>query len=181
MSATPLGEGVSPRAAGVRVIVLYKYCKAVGEALLAAALMVMVLTGYVTRAYELAAAMREQMLHHWSIKLAEFLMRSMTATRLWWVVAALFGDAIISAVEGWALGRGYHWAAMLVVAATSLLLPVEVMELSYRTTAGRGMIFAINLAIVIYLLKRAMKEHHIRHPHHRRHPHHARDSVIGNR
>jgi uncharacterized membrane protein (DUF2068 family) len=166
MSGTEITEGVSPRAPGVRLIVLYKYAKAVAEVLLAIAIMVLVISGSVGRAYDLAAAMREQMLHHWSIKLAEFLMRSLTATRLWWVVAALIGDSIISAVEGWALGRGYHWAAWLVVAATSLLLPVEVIELSYRTTAGRILIFAINLSIVLYLLRRAMKEHHIRHPHH---------------
>jgi uncharacterized membrane protein (DUF2068 family) len=166
MSGTEITEGVSPRAAGVRVIVLYKYAKAAGETLLAVAIMLLVLSGNVARAYDLASAMREQMLHHWSIKLAEFLMRSLTATRLWWVVAALLGDAIVSGVEGWALGRGYHWAAWLVVAATSLLLPVEVIELSYRTTGGRVLIFAINLLIVVYLLKRAMKEHHVRHPHH---------------
>ena len=164
--ASELAQGVSPRAAGVRVIVLYKYAKAVGEVLLAIAILIMVVTGYVTRAYELATAMRDEMLHHWSIKLAELLMHSLTATRLWWVVAALFGDAIVSAVEGWALHKGYHWAARLVVAATSLLLPVEIIELSYKTTGGRVLIFAINLTIVIYLLKRAMKEHHLRHPHH---------------
>jgi uncharacterized membrane protein (DUF2068 family) len=163
---TELAQGVSPRAAGVRVIVLYKYLKAIGEVLLAIAILIMVVTGYVTRAYELAAAMRDEMLHHWSIKLAELLMHSLTATRLWWVVAALFGDAIVSAVEGWALHKGYHWAAWLVVAATSLLLPVEIIELSYKTTGGRFLIFAINLTIVIYLMKRAMKEHHVRHPHH---------------
>jgi uncharacterized membrane protein (DUF2068 family) len=161
-----LAEGVSPRAAGVRVIVLYKYAKAGGELLIVIAISLMVMTGYVTRAYELVAAAREEMLHHWSIKLAEFMMRSLTAKRMWWVVAALIGDAIISAVEGWALHEGYHWAAIMVVAATSILLPVEVIELSYRTTFGRVLIFGINLAIVIYLMKRAMKEHHVRHPHH---------------
>ncbi|MGZ3429527.1 MAG: DUF2127 domain-containing protein [Polyangia bacterium] len=162
---TELAEGVSPRAAGVRLIVLYKYAKAAGETLLGVAIMLLVVTGNVGRAHELAATMRDQMLHHWSIKLAELLMRSLTTTRLWWVVAALFGDAIVSAVEGWALGKGYHWAAWFVVAATSLLLPVEVIEMSYRTTGGRVLIFATNLAIVLYLLKRAMKEHHSRHPH----------------
>ena len=165
MSESEIVQGVSPRATGVRLIVLYKMAKAAGETLLAIAILVLVVTGYVVRAHELAAALHDQMLHHWSIKLAELLMRSLTAKRLWWIVGALFGDAIISAVEGWALAKGYHWAAWLVVAVTSLLLPVEVIELSYRTTGGRVAIFAINLAIVLYLLKRAMKEHHHRHRH----------------
>lgn len=157
--------GVSPRAAGVRAIVLYKIAKAAGEALLAVAVIVLVSAGYVDRAHELAAAVREHLVHHWSIKLAEVVMSSLTARRLWWVVAALVGDAVVSAVEGWALAKGYAWAAWLVVAATSLLLPVEVIELAYRTSAGRVILFAINLTIVLYLLKRAMKEHHEQHPH----------------
>lgn len=158
-------EGVSPRAAGVRAIVLYKLGKASAQIVLAAAIITLVLTGYVSRAHELAAALKDHLVHHWSVKLAELMMRSLTATRLWWIVAALVGDAGVSAVEGWALARGYGWAAWLVVAATSLLLPVEVIELSYRTTFGRVLLFFVNFAIVLYLLKRAMKEHHERHPH----------------
>lgn len=147
------------------MIVLYKLAKAVAQVLLAAAIMLLVLTGYVTRAHELASALKDHLVHHWAIKLAELMMRSLTATRLWWVVAALLGDAGFSALEGWALARGFTWAAWLVVAATSLLLPVEIIELSYRTTAGRVILFFLNLGIVLYLLKRAMKEHHERHPH----------------
>ena len=158
-------EGVSPRAPGVRAIVLYKLGKASGQILLAAAIIALVLTGYVTRAHELAAALKDHLVHHWSVKLAELLMRSLTATRLWWIVAALLGDAVVSAIEGWALARGYGWAAWLVVAATSLLLPVEVIELSYRTTIGRAVLLFVNISIVLYLLKRAMKEHHEQHPH----------------
>lgn len=164
-TASEIAHGVSPRAAGVRAIVLYKIGKCAGEALLAVVVMVLVLTGYVARAHELAEALRDHLVHHWSIKLAEFAMSSLTERRVWWVVAALIGDAIVSGIEGWALGRGYSWAAWLVVAATSLLLPVEIIEMSYRTSAGRVLLFAINLSIVLYLLKRAMKEHHAQHPH----------------
>ncbi|HEX9100883.1 MAG TPA: DUF2127 domain-containing protein [Polyangia bacterium] len=167
MPATEVGEGVSPRAPGVRVIVFYKLAKAGGQLLLAAVIMILMLTGYVEHAHALAAALKDHLVHHWSVQLAELLMRWLTGTRLWWIVAALLGDAVVSAVEGWALGRGYTWAAWLVVAATSLLLPVEVIELAYRTTAGRVLLFLVNLAIVLYLLRRAMKEHHAQHPHRR--------------
>jgi uncharacterized membrane protein (DUF2068 family) len=165
MTHSEIVEGVSPRAPGVRLIVMYKAAKAAGEALLAVVVMVLVLTGYVERAHELASALRDHLVHHWSIKLAELMMRSLTARRLWWIVAALWGDAAVSGVEGWALAKGFSWAAWLVVAVTSLLLPVEIIELSYRTTAGRVVLFLVNVAIVLYLLKRAMKEHHERHPH----------------
>lgn len=164
-SASGITRGVSSRAAGVRAIALYKLAKAGGEALLAVIVVGLVGSGYVTRAHELVEALREHLVHHWSIKLAELVMSSLTARRLWWVVAALIGDALVSGIEGWALARGYAWAAWLVVAATSLLLPVEIIELSYRTSAGRVILFTINLTIVLYLLKRAMKEHHEAHPH----------------
>lgn len=165
MTGSEITEGVSPRASGVRAIVLYKLAKAIGQIVLAAVILVLVLAGYVERAHELAAALKDHLVHHWSIKLAELMMRSLTATRLWWIVAALVGDSALSAVEGWALARGFTWGAWLVVAATSLLLPVEVIELSYRTTLGRVLLFLVNLAIVLYLLKQAMKEHHARHGH----------------
>jgi uncharacterized membrane protein (DUF2068 family) len=173
VSGSEITEGVSPRARGVRAIVLYKLAKAVGQILLAALILVLVSTGYVERAHELAAALRDHLVHHWSIKLAEMMMRSLTAKRLWWIVAALVGDSILSAIEGWALVRGFTWGAWLVVAATSLLLPVEVIELAYRTTAGRVVLFFVNLAIVLYLLKQAMKEHHAQHQHDRRVKHRA--------
>lgn len=158
-------EGVSPRATGVRLIVAYKLTKATAFLVLALAIGSMALAGYVQRAYALAAALRDHVVHHWAIRLAELLMRWLTVGRVWWIVAALVGDAAISVVEGVALARGYTWAAWLVVGATSLLLPVEIIEMAYRTTLARVALFGINLAIVLYLLKRAMKEHHQAHPH----------------
>jgi uncharacterized membrane protein (DUF2068 family) len=162
-----LTEGVSARASGVRVIVAYKYAKAIGETVLAVALFVLVATGYVERAHDLAVTLREHVVHRWSIRLAELLLRSLTAKRLYWLVAAIGGDAVVSVVEGAALARGYSWAAWLVVMATGLLLPVEIIELATRVTLGRVVIFAFNLWIVLYLLRRAMREHHAAHPHRR--------------
>jgi uncharacterized membrane protein (DUF2068 family) len=164
-ATTEIGQGVSSRAAGVRLIVLYKLGKAALFAVLAIVLVVLISCGYVERAHELATAIRDEAVHHWSVKLAELAMGWLTIGRVWWIIAALLGDSAVSAVEGWALGRGYSWAAWLVVAATSLLLPVEIIEMSYRTTIGRVLLFFVNLGIVLYLLKRAMKDHHERHPH----------------
>ena len=83
-----------------------------------------------------------------------------------WVVGALAGEGVVVAVEAWALHHGFKWAAWMVVAVTSLLLPIEVIELSVKTTVVRVGIFMVNLTIVLYLLRRAMKEHHADHPHH---------------
>ena len=163
--STEIVEGVSPRAAGVRMIVAYKLTKAIVFAVLGVLITSMALSGYVTKAHALATELREHLVNHWAVKLAELAMRWLTVARMWWIVAALIADAIVSAIEGVALARGYTWAAWLVVAATSLLLPVEVIEMAYRTTLARVLIFAINLSIVLYLLRRAMKEHHQAHPH----------------
>lgn len=163
--STEIVEGVSPRAAGVRLIVAYKLIKALAFAVAGVLIATLALTGFVHKAYALASQLHEHVVNHWAIKLAEFLMRWLTVSRVWWIVAALVGDAIISTIEGVALARGYTWAAWLVVAATSMFLPIEVIEMAYRTTLARVAIFAINLSIVLYLLRRAMKEHHEAHPH----------------
>ncbi len=168
MSPGELAAAASPRAPGVRAIVIYKLVKAVAELLLGTTILLLALSGYVERAHDLAMALRDHLVHHWSIKLAELMMRSLTTTRLWWVVAALYGDSVVSAIEGWGLARGYRWAPWLVVAATSLLLPVEIIEAAHHTTMGRVLLFFINAGIVLYLLKRAMQEHHARHPYHGR-------------
>ena len=161
-----IGMGVSPRATGVRLIVYYKAIKAAACWLLAIVIAIMLLTGYIKHAQILAAALREDLMNDWAIKLGELALRWLQASRLWWVVVALAGDASIVTVEAWALHRGKTWGAWLVVAATSLLLPVEVLELARKTTFFRLGIFLGNLAIVWYLLRRAMKEHHLDHPHH---------------
>jgi uncharacterized membrane protein (DUF2068 family) len=159
------GPVIKSRATGFRAIVYYKTAKAIAEVLVAIILSVLITSGYIHRAHELAEAVRAHVVHHWSIRLAEFLMRSLTPHRLWWLVAAAAGDAVVSGVEGWALARGYAWGAWMVVGATGLLLPVEVIEIATRMTFGRVLLFAMNLFIVIYLLRKQMREHHGRHPH----------------
>jgi uncharacterized membrane protein (DUF2068 family) len=163
--SSELSEGVSPRASGVRLIIAYKAIKAAVCMLLAVAITVMLLTGYVTRAQMLAEALRADLVNDWAVKLGELALRWLQASRLWWVVIALVVDSALVSVEAWALYRGYRWGAWLVVAATSLLLPVEVIELAHKTTLVRVGILVVNLVIVLYLLRRAMKEHHADHPH----------------
>jgi uncharacterized membrane protein (DUF2068 family) len=157
--------GGSPRARGVRFIVVYKSTKAAVQALLAAAVMALFATGSIERTRLLAATLRQHVVHHWSIRLAELVLKTLTGKRLYWLVAALIGDAIISGVEGWALARGHQWGMWLVVAATGLLLPVEIVEMVHRLSLGRVAIFGANLWISSYLLRQALREHRAAHPH----------------
>jgi len=61
--------------------------------------------------------------------------------------------ATLFTVEGFGLWAGRRWAEYLTVVATSSLLPLEIYELIIKTTLPRVTAFAVNLVIVIYLIK----------------------------
>jgi uncharacterized membrane protein (DUF2068 family) len=60
--------------------------------------------------------------------------------------------AAIEIVEGIGLWLGQRWGEYFAVIVTSLGLPYEVYDLTAKVTALRAVAFAINLALVIYLL-----------------------------
>jgi uncharacterized membrane protein (DUF2068 family) len=70
----------------------------------------------------------------------------------------LFGIAAIAwgaleLVEGYGLWRRYRWAEWLTVIATSILIPVELYELVHRPSALKAAGLAVNVLIVIYLVR----------------------------
>ena len=71
--------------------------------------------------------------------------------------AAIFLDGVAVMVEWYALRRGHAWGEWLVVGATSVFLPFEVVALVRRVHAGRVALFVLNLAIVLYLARHVMK------------------------
>jgi uncharacterized membrane protein (DUF2068 family) len=155
----PLEHTAPPEKTGVKLIAGYKIGKGIAEALLAVVLTVLVAVGAVERAHDLAAAIRDHLVHHWAIRLAEAVLRNLTVRRVFWLIAALIADAFISGFEGWALLRGFLWAPWLVVAATGLLLPVELVEIIRHITFGRVALFVANAAIVLYLARGAWHAH----------------------
>lgn len=66
---------------------------------------------------------------------------------------ALFYAALF-ATEGVGLWRERRWAEYLTVIATGSLIPFEIWEIVHRPTAIRFATFAINVAVVIYLVVR---------------------------
>ena len=60
------------------------------------------------------------------------------------------------------MARGYAWGAWMVVGATALLLPLEIIELAHKITFGKIFLFALNLVIVGYLLRKQLREHRAR-------------------
>jgi len=75
------------------------------------------------------------------------------------IVIALAFDGILSVIEGWALLRGRWWAPWLVVLATGSLLPFEFIAFARRLNPVRAAVLAANLAIVVYLARKALREH----------------------
>jgi uncharacterized membrane protein (DUF2068 family) len=74
----------------------------------------------------------------------------------------LFGIAAIAygaleLVEGYGLWRRYRWAEWLTVIATSLLIPFELYELVHKPSALKAAGLAVNVLIVIYLLRVVMR------------------------
>lgn len=71
-----------------------------------------------------------------------------------WIAAALFAYAALFTVEGTGLWLGKRWGEWLTVIATTSFVPFEVYELARRATVLRGVLLAVNVAIVIYLIRR---------------------------
>ena len=73
-------------------------------------------------------------------------------TRLYLTGVVVVAYALLEAVEMVGLWLGRRWAEYLTFVATTALLPLEVYELSRSLSALKALTFAINLAIVVYLL-----------------------------
>ena len=68
-------------------------------------------------------------------------------------LGALFYAALF-ATEGVGLWRERRWAEYLTVIATGSLIPFEIWEIAHRPTPMRFATFAVNVAVVIYLIVR---------------------------
>lgn len=148
-----------PNDVGIRLIVLYKCCKAVVQVALAATLVILAAKGEIEAVRHLATTLIEEGASRWLVLLGKALdvLVSERGVRLLEIGLAL--DAVISSFEGWALWRGYRWAAWLVVAATALPLPFEVLLVLRSPRAWRIATILVNLAIVAYLARRVARRH----------------------
>jgi uncharacterized membrane protein (DUF2068 family) len=64
----------------------------------------------------------------------------------------LVAYAVLEGVEAVGLWRGRRWAEYLTFIATTVLLPLEVYEITRRPTALKAVTLVVNLAIVAYLV-----------------------------
>ncbi len=149
------------RERGLVLIIAYKLIKGVLWLVFACVLLVMMRMGLSAK-LEWAA---DQLRHHsqaWAIELGELLTRASTPRGLETIVVALVADGALTLVEGWALIHGHWWGPWLVVVATGSLLPFEIVSLARHPHIGRTLILVVNVAIVVYLARSALREHRAR-------------------
>jgi uncharacterized membrane protein (DUF2068 family) len=72
-------------------------------------------------------------------------------------IAALAYAAVFT-VEGTGLLLRKRWAEWLTVIVTSSFIPIEVYEMVEHFSAGKAILLALNVAIVIYLVARRLEE-----------------------
>lgn len=68
------------------------------------------------------------------------------------IAAMVYGG--LEAVEAFGLVRRKRWAEYLVFVATMAFIPVEIEELVRHPSAFKGLAFAVNVAIAVYLVWR---------------------------
>ena len=148
--------GISDR--GVAVVALYKLVRGALALLASVALAVIVLSGRAPGLHDLV----EHLSAHWtsgaSSLFARYLVRALDARHVWIVIGGLTLDGAFTLLEAFALYRGYTWGPWLVVIATSLLLPVEIVAWFRKRTLGRALIGLLNALVAGYLAWRATRE-----------------------
>jgi uncharacterized membrane protein (DUF2068 family) len=77
---------------------------------------------------------------------------SLQSGRLHLVGAVVIAYALVEGLEAIGLWLGRRWAEYLTFIATSVLLPLEIYEIATRQSVLKILTFAINLAVVVYLI-----------------------------
>lgn len=139
------------------LIIIYKFVKGGLWFALALVIAVAMQMGLGDRLLGLADHLQHHA-HAWSLELARLLTRAASRRGLVTVAVALVADGISSFIEGWALLHGRWWGPWLVVVATGSLLPFEITALARHPHVVRFALLAVNLAIVVYLARKALAE-----------------------
>lgn len=75
----------------------------------------------------------------------------LTDARLWFAVKLAFVYSVLRFAEGYGLWNERTWAEWLAFGSGMLLFPLEIRALLHGITILRSIVFAINLAIVLYM------------------------------
>jgi len=137
----------------LRLIALFKFCKAVLLVVVGLGALRLLDPGVAARAQRWMAALASSndrsAVQHVIASLA-----GLSPRRLEAVGVGAFLYAVLFTIEGVGLWRGKRWAEYLTVIATLSLVPLEVFELTRAVTPPRLAALVVNLAVVVYLLGR---------------------------
>jgi len=147
------------RPGGVRAIVLYKTTKACVQLVIAASILLLWPLGLPAELEFIANELRQQVTHAWATNLAALLVGNSVRVHLVIACVALTLDGAFTAVEAWALATARWWGPWLVVAATSAMMPIEIVEIWRTQRLSRVLLLAANLLVVLYLGHRTWREH----------------------
>jgi len=140
---------------GVLLVAGYKLIRGTSALLAAAALAVIVLTGRAAALHTLVEHLGEHWTSALSTRLLRYILSALDGRHVWIVSGALLLDGSFTALEGFALYRGYRWGPWLVVGASALLLPFEAVAWARAPSVGRALLFCANALVAVYLARRA--------------------------
>ncbi len=159
---SPSDAAREPPTLALRLIMLEKLAKSVLALVAAAVFAGLLATGASWHLHGMAAKLRDHVSAAWSVYVADALVSVTERRHLAVATSALALDGVVTALEWYALYRGRVWGEWLVVVAMSSLLPFEVVALIHHHRAGRFVILAVNVAIVAYLVRHALRRRAIR-------------------
>jgi uncharacterized membrane protein (DUF2068 family) len=137
----------------LRLIALFKFCKALLLVVVGLGALRLLDPGVAARAQRWVAALASSNDRSAVLHVIAFVAR-LSPRRLEAVGVGAFLYAVLFTIEGAGLWRDKRWAEYLTVIATLSLVPLEVFELTRTVTLPRLAALVINLAVVAYLLSR---------------------------
>lgn len=147
------------RAPALRAIIAYKLGRAALSFAGAITGLVLGLTGLAAPLQRYAEAVHDHAVSALWLSLSQLFASAVEPKHILVLAGALALDAAVLLVEGWALHKGHTWGVWLVVAASGLLLPFEIVALVEKLSLGRVLILSVNLVIVTWLLLHALRKH----------------------
>lgn len=144
----------------LRLIAVFKLCKAFGLLLVAVAAFGLVRQATLDSIAAWIASLPIQHGHRFLVDAMDYLLQ-LGPRKFIAIGAAACVYAGLFTVEGFGLWRGKRWAEYLTVIATASLIPLELWEIYHRFNWLKLAAFAVNVAIVWYLiaLLRRQREH----------------------
>jgi uncharacterized membrane protein (DUF2068 family) len=144
----------TPGNVGIRLIVFYKALRGAAALALSIFLAGAASSDGTVWIHELAHGLRQHFMGAFVMRVADLLDRAASPRNLKLTAALLAVDSAFTFFEAWVLHRRFRWAPWVVVIATASLLPFEIYEIWRAVHVGRVLIFAINVAIVVYLVRK---------------------------